>query len=387
MRNLSLFKNDQRGNVAVIFSLALLPLMAFAGVGVDYGRALLAKAKLQSAVDAAALIAAQDTQGKSDAVLQAIAADVVRADVTGRSGLSVIRVGLQTANGQIAVEAAVSMPMSITRILGYTNMSISARASASKPQGQKTDIYLLLDNSASMGLAATPQGRDKLFSLTGCAFACHEPEGGQVKSNLKVAQENGILTRLDVLRASVTTLLTRIEANKTPLDTIRVAVTSFDEMPKLQTPITTDLSQARNYVQNYQLGGDTLFSKAMPDFQSGIGASGDGRTVAKKFALLVTDGVQGKRDRSIGFKPFDSALCTQLKSQGVTMIVLNTEYVPMPAEAAYRETVMPIQDKLAPALQACASPGFYYSAVDQQDIVRAFDGIFQSLIAKIYLTR
>ncbi len=387
MNILSQFRNNRRGNVAIVFSLAMIPAVFLVGISVDYGRALNAKAKLQGAVDAAALMTAQDVTGKSDAALQTLAASVIRSNMTGVNGLQLTQVNLQSKNNQIEVDAAVAMDTSVAGLLGYRHLAVSARAAANKLAGQKSDIYLLLDNSASMGLAATPAGRDQLYALTGCAFACHDPEGGQKKSNLQVAQENGILTRLDVLRSSVTTLLTRIDANKSPLDSIRVAISSFDDAERAQTPITTDLSQARNYIQNYQLGGNTLFSNAMPSFQSGVGTSGDGRTAPKKYALLVTDGVQGKRDRSIGFRPFDANLCSQLKSQGVTMIVLNTEYVPMPNEAPYRETVMPIQDQLAPALRACASPGFYFSATDQQDIVRAFDSIFQSLMAKIRLTQ
>ena len=42
--------------------------------------------------------------------------------------------------------------------------------------------------------------RARRRGLTGCAFACHEKEGGQTISNYDVAKQNGILTRVDVLR-------------------------------------------------------------------------------------------------------------------------------------------------------------------------------------------
>ena len=386
MRILSQFRKDARGNVAMLFGLAALPMLAMVGVGVDYGRALQQRTRLQGAIDAATLIVAQDSTGANDARLQTIADAVIRANMAA-SGTRITAVNLQSRGGQVEVSVRATMDTSISQVMGLRTLDLSAQAAANKLAGRKTDLYLLLDNSASMGLAATPQGRDRLYALTGCAFACHQPEGGQKKSNLQVAQQNGILTRLDVLRSSVTTLLTRIEADKSPLDTVRVAISSFDDAPMLQTPITTNLALARNYIQNYQLGGNTLFSSAMPIFQSDVGASGDGVASAKKFALIVTDGVQGKRDRSIGFRPFDSTLCTQLKSNGVTVIVLNTEYIPMPAEAAYVQTVMPIQNQLAPALQACASTGYYFSATNQADIVSAFDAIFRSLSAQVFLRK
>jgi Flp pilus assembly protein TadG len=49
------FAADQRGVVAVIFALTLLPLLMGAGVAIDYSRAASARSDLQAAVDAAAL--------------------------------------------------------------------------------------------------------------------------------------------------------------------------------------------------------------------------------------------------------------------------------------------------------------------------------------------
>jgi Mg-chelatase subunit ChlD len=387
MQLISRFSKDVSGNIGMIFSLATIPAVMMIGAGIDYGRELTARAKLQNAIDEAALSIAQDTSQRSDGELQAWASAMITSSMRVSGAPTNIIVSLHTINGEVKIDASATVEASVGRIFGNESNKIHSTASVRKRTGLKTDIYLLLDNSASMGLAATPQGRDKLYSLTGCAFACHTPEGGQTISNLQVAQNNGILTRLDVLRTSVTTLLSRIDAGRSPLDTIRVGITSFDDNPVLQTPITTDLTQARQYIQNYQLGGNTLFSSAMPTFGSEVGTSGDGTSSARKFALLVTDGVQGKRDRSIGFQPFDATLCDQLKSRGVTMIVLNTEYLPMLNEQPYRDTVMPIQDKLAPALQACATPGFYFSALNQSDIEKAFDQIFTSLTAQIFLTR
>lgn len=387
MQLISRFRKDVSGNVAMIFSLATIPAIMMIGAGIDYGRELTARAKLQNAIDEAALSVAQDTSQRSDSELQAWASAMIQSSLRINGAPTNISVSLSTINGQIKIDASATVEASVGRIFGKESNTINSTASVRKRTGLKTDIYLLLDNSASMGLAATPQGRDQLYALTGCAFACHTPEGGQTVSNLQVAQSHGILTRLDVLRSSVTTLLTRIDAGRSPLDTVRVGITSFDDNPVLQTPITTDLTQARQYIQNYQLGGNTLFSSAMPTFGSEVGTSGDGTSTARKFALLVTDGVQGKRDRSIGFHPFDSTLCDQIKSRGVTMIVLNTEYLPMLNEQPYRDTVMPIQNQLAPALQACASPGFYFSALNQSDIENAFNQIFSSLTAQIFLTR
>ena len=59
MRNLfrliGRFRRDQRGNIAVIFAIACVPLISAIGCAVDYSMATRMKAKLQSAADAASV--------------------------------------------------------------------------------------------------------------------------------------------------------------------------------------------------------------------------------------------------------------------------------------------------------------------------------------------
>jgi Flp pilus assembly protein TadG len=50
------FRTAERGNVAVTFTLALIPIMGFLGAAVDFSRANAIKAGMQQAVDATALM-------------------------------------------------------------------------------------------------------------------------------------------------------------------------------------------------------------------------------------------------------------------------------------------------------------------------------------------
>ena len=72
MKSLKHFGSDRSGAVAIIFSLALLPILGFTGLALDYGRMLRAKADIQSAVDAGALAAGLDQTGANDAALKAL---------------------------------------------------------------------------------------------------------------------------------------------------------------------------------------------------------------------------------------------------------------------------------------------------------------------------
>src|SRR6266536_3372977 len=56
----SRFFADPRGGVAPVFALGLVPLIGLVGAGVDYGRGSGARASMQAALDAAAMIVAKE---------------------------------------------------------------------------------------------------------------------------------------------------------------------------------------------------------------------------------------------------------------------------------------------------------------------------------------
>src|SRR3954452_22350157 len=54
------FPGDERGNIAVIFAIALVPILGFVGAAVDYTRANAARASMQAALDSTALMVSKD---------------------------------------------------------------------------------------------------------------------------------------------------------------------------------------------------------------------------------------------------------------------------------------------------------------------------------------
>lgn len=385
MFKLSHFATNRSGTVAVAFSLAIVPALIALGAAIDYSRYVGSKAALQASVDSAVLAAGLDQSGATDAQLQARATAAVRAAFQSKPDVLIDSVSVNSQTGAIVVRVASRTVTTFGGLIGAPTFASVTTAAVPKRTGLKMDVEFLLDASASMGLAASAAGRDRLHNATGCAFACHMLDGGQTVTNLQVAQNLGILTRLDVLKNAVGSMIGRLASTKGPLDDYRVAIDTFDDNPTRSVTLTTNLASAQTYVQNYQLGNNTSFSSAVPTFNMDVGAQGNGVSAPKKFAIIVTDGVQGRRDRVGGFHPFDSTLCDTLKGRGVTVMVLNTKYVPMPAEAAYRDTVMPIQNQLEPALQACASAGYYFSATDQAEIDDAFTKIFNAIQARLRL--
>ena len=68
-------KDDESGNVAVIFALALLPLVGLVGAAVDYSHANSIKTAMQAATDASALKLTKAAAALSDTQLNQQATD------------------------------------------------------------------------------------------------------------------------------------------------------------------------------------------------------------------------------------------------------------------------------------------------------------------------
>lgn len=376
------FRSDLRGNVAALFALAAIPLVGLLGSAVDYSRASSARVDTQAATDAAALAGAQKlstSASEAEKTASKVFAQNAPAALTKTPPNVTI-----SGNGQvIKVCATGTVQTSIMQVAGFSTLPVTACSEATRPNKQYLDIYMALDVSASMGLAADEAGRDRLRGLTGCAFACHEKEGGQTISNYDVAKQNGILTRVDVLRQATRGLATDLlnpadPPNGLPRNEVRLAMYSLsDDAKKLLAPPTPFLSRVDDEIARIQLSLNTQFQVALPVIDREIGQQGDGtdRLKPRKMLFLVTDGVQSKRNQpweSSAFRPIDVALCTTLKQRGVPVAVLNIRYVPMPGDAAYMGTVGRFQTQLAPALRACATEGFYFEAENPDEIKRAF---------------
>src|SRR3954447_2757423 len=57
------FVGADEGNIAVIFAIALVPIIGFVGVAIDYTRANAARSSMQAALDSTALMLSKDLSG------------------------------------------------------------------------------------------------------------------------------------------------------------------------------------------------------------------------------------------------------------------------------------------------------------------------------------
>jgi Flp pilus assembly protein TadG len=193
----SRFRRNSSGNIAVIFAIALLPIVAAVGCAVDYSFATRMKAKLQSAADAASVASiSQKSPGYVAAAQMSgdgtVAAGVTDANnvfngnmsaVTGFSNLvltsAVTKTGIKLASN---VQFSANVPVVFMQVLGYQTLTVTGYSKASASLPPYLDFYLTLDVSGSMGLPSTSSEAVRMQSInpdnfvqypTGCTLACH----------------------------------------------------------------------------------------------------------------------------------------------------------------------------------------------------------------------
>jgi Mg-chelatase subunit ChlD len=139
---------DTRGSVSIIAALSLICLMGMAGLAIDYGRMASTRQELQTLADAALIAAAtsarssQDPQTAADASLAANWA-VKRRESTASIVISAL------PNNELEGVASTQLPMTFSRVLGWTKVDISVKASVVYGQSS-VEMALVLDTTGSM---------------------------------------------------------------------------------------------------------------------------------------------------------------------------------------------------------------------------------------------
>lgn len=145
------FGSANGGNVAMTFALALIPIVGLVGAAVDYSRGNSAKAAMQAAVDAAALMLSKDAAGLTTAQINSKANDYFQA-IFNRTDVTNVAVtpSYTTSGGsQIVLTATGSIPTSILKVVGFPAFNIDA-SSTVKWGNTRLRVALVLDNTGSM---------------------------------------------------------------------------------------------------------------------------------------------------------------------------------------------------------------------------------------------
>jgi Flp pilus assembly protein TadG len=183
---LSRLARDSRGNTLAIVGAALIPLAAMIGSGVDMSRAYMAKTRLQTACDAAALAGRRVMQ--NDTLDSSVTTEATRFFNynfnQGQYGTAAFTPTVtRPESGKIRVSANTTIPTTVMRMFGFTTLPLSVTCDA-QLSFVNTDVMLVLDVTGSMD--STINGTKKIVSLRDAVMALYdtlEPIQTQLQAN------------------------------------------------------------------------------------------------------------------------------------------------------------------------------------------------------------
>ena len=454
------FKKASGANIAVTFSLALLPILTGIGCAVDFSSATMARAKLQSAADAASVaavavaapgfIAASKMSGDGEIPDgEADALTVFKGNIPKNTVLTAVKPTAVVTKAGVRVNSSVdvtaNLPLVMMSIFGIKDLKLTIHSSASNELPVYRDFYMMLDVSASMGLPSTAKGQQKLASIspdeyskypTGCVFACHwarpdlnvcgdsvqkyptnnycqgyplsrnggNPSNTPVTACLTPDSSACIQLRADAVGAAVTDLVQNATDWSTVPDQFRIGLYPFiQKLDPNYFPLTKTLTGSVNQSgtiasaaaklasllddgQNATLGsGGTHISGkdgALQTMNGLISSVGSGASWSDPLpvVVLITDGAQDNQVQwntkwtgSNHATTVTQSDCDAITKRGITLAVLYIPYIKIdPAsptfaggEDIYANDNIPF---ISPALEKCASPGYFYTTNSPQEI-------------------
>jgi Flp pilus assembly protein TadG len=117
------FRGAREGNVATIFAIAIVPMLAFVGAAVDFGTANSARTNLQSALDATALMLSKEATTDTATELQQNAQKYFAALFNQSNTSNIIVNASYTTSGgaAVVVTGSASVPTTFLSVLGYNS--------------------------------------------------------------------------------------------------------------------------------------------------------------------------------------------------------------------------------------------------------------------------
>lgn len=418
-----------KGNVALMFALVFPVLILAGGFTIDYSNAARVKGQLASAADTAALSATsrqaviEYSQLGDHGQSKARAYFNSQVQLIKNVSVSALTVTVSQVNGALVaqVDCTGTVTNAFARIFGMARTNVHCHAVSSTRVPSYIDFYLLLDNSPSMGVAATPADLATMVGATPdqCGFACHEknPDGSDnMNDYYHLAKARNVQTKIDTLRAATQQLTqtAALPAYNIFGNQYRMGVYTFSNAFQTISGLTSNLSGVGAAAAAIDLAyadttsatpfTQTSFDTALAQMNTQMTNPGNGWSAAqpKKFLFFVTDGVEdevsapyGKIANVSNYRIIDlinSGHCDTIKARNIDIAVLYTVYQNLPTNAFYNTYVAPINAQTGPnqiidSLKACASPNFFFSVTPTQGIPQAMDAMFKAAVLSSTLTQ
>lgn len=176
------FLSDRGGNIAIIFALALLPLLAAIGAAVDYNRAMNSRQKLSTSLDAALLAfgrsGPEDEDEAQEFVHGYIEQQLLATHYQGSWALD----SFEFSGNQITATVSGELPTAIMGLMGVDSIDYGTSSTVIREQ-KRVELALVLDNTGSMGSSGKIGAlRDAASKLVEIMY-----DGANAEDNVKIA--------------------------------------------------------------------------------------------------------------------------------------------------------------------------------------------------------
>ncbi|MHA7858870.1 MAG: vWA domain-containing protein [Henriciella sp.] len=250
MRYTELFKNEG-GQVAILFGLVLIPLVAVAGFAIDFQQTVKRKAKAQLIMDSAVLAAARVKQtGASDDAVKLAVQQYMSAQLDNLPGLACDPAYVVVASSSEEIDAQMRcvQTTSLMKVVGQDSMPFTIE-SGSKYGIDKIDVAFMFDVSGSMNSS------NRL-------------------SNLKVAAQDAV------------DILLPVDASPDVIEKTRLAMVSYNGMVNAGDFFedVTGTTPTRTYTHTINAGvgpGDLTTGSTFDDFMIGLYDTDTGELISE----------------------------------------------------------------------------------------------------------
>ena len=470
---------NRAGNVAIIFALLVPVLALLAGGAIDVTNASMRQSQLQQAADAAAVGAVSRNSPGYKAALQMTSDGTVPDSTTltntqaiftadwhasPNTTVSSVSGNAAPCNGGTIVCKSGTVVYSAVTVTGtftpsflgllstvglnkMTSIKLAATSHAADNIPAYMNFYVLLDNTPSMGVGATPADINALVAATAnspdqndrnCAFACHDVASGANDNYYTLVKSasnpnSTITTRISSVAQAAANLFTTMQSTETAngiatefsaavydfgtqaTDPTVSGYTGFNQVyPAQSNTLSSNLSAAATAAASIDLmtvsgqgqfnDEDTNLEGPLAYAASYLPSSGSGASAAtaKQVLFFVTDGMDdtyncSRNDsatcryiqplNSTSYFPSPNA-CDKLKAKGVQIAILYTTQYPIPSNGFYTTYVAPYNSgsptTIYNNLQSCAT---FFRAVDPGgDINQALQGLLGQVLASVRIT-
>ena len=391
LRTSSQFAGDRRGTIAMLFGLMSFGFLMVAGVAIDYSRVIHMNKLMMNAADAAALAAGGALlDGRlNDEEIEELARtyfDKNMEQAGGKFGTySEPEITVNRTSGDIVIASISTVPMSITKIAGFTEIKMPVNVATSFDQ-HDIELGMALDVTGSMrgtklsdlkeaakdliDILMPDSGQSNTVRIGLAPYATSMNAGsyasvvtGQSGGHTCVHERTGAERFTDAAPVGPN-LLKRQSSMSCPSATVQALT---DNKTVLKTAIDSYVASG---MTAGHLGAAWAWYLISPAWNSIWPSSGKpaayGAENTTKAVILMTDGIFNRQYESGNGSSEAQArgVCTEMKSKGVAVYAVAFQ-APSSSQAL---------------LQDCSSgSSFYFSADNGEELRQAFAEIAKTL--------